>query len=125
MGSGHGSCVIRLVPRRNLHIDLRMSGKKIPLSEEAYKILKRAKRSPRESFSEVVLRGSWDESAETIGAALASLEEFGHGKKSAITDEERELLAGFTPSVSRPVLSPCLVMRASCAADLACPLANG
>jgi predicted CopG family antitoxin len=67
-----------------------MSFKTISLSEDAYKILKRAKRTPRESFTEVVRRASWDEPAETMGEALALLEvEFGHGK-TAVTAEELE-----------------------------------
>lgn len=67
-----------------------MGFKTISLSEDAYKILKRAKRSTRESFTEVVRRASWDEPAETMGAALDSLEaEFGRGK-TAVTAEELE-----------------------------------
>jgi hypothetical protein len=53
-------------------------------------ILKKAKRSPRESFTEVVRRAVWDEPADTMGEALDLLEaEFGHGK-TAVTDEELE-----------------------------------
>ncbi len=67
-----------------------MGFKTISLSEDAYKILKRAKRSSRESFTEVVRRASWDEPAETMGEALVSLEaEFGNGKTS-VTAEELE-----------------------------------
>ena len=71
-----------------LCIDLCMSFKTISLSEDAYRILKRAKRSPRESFTEVVRRASWDEPAETMGEALDSLEaEFGNGKTSVTSAE--------------------------------------
>jgi predicted CopG family antitoxin len=67
-----------------------MSFKTISLSEDAYKILKKAKRTPGESFTEVVRRASWDEPAETMGEALELLEaEFGNGK-STVTDEELE-----------------------------------
>jgi predicted CopG family antitoxin len=67
-----------------------MSFKTISLSEDAYKILKKAKRSPRESFTEVVRRASWDEPADTMGEALDLLEsEFGHGK-TKVTAEELE-----------------------------------
>jgi predicted CopG family antitoxin len=67
-----------------------MSFKTISLSDEAYKILKKAKRSPRESFTEVVRRAVWDEPADTMGEALDLLEaEFGHGK-TAVTAEELE-----------------------------------
>lgn len=67
-----------------------MSFKTISLSEDAYRILKRAKRSPAESFTEVVKRATWEEPAATMGEALASLEaEFGRGK-TAVTAEELE-----------------------------------
>jgi len=67
-----------------------MSFKTISLSEDAYRILKKAKRSQRESFTEVVRRASWDEPAETMGEALAHLEaEFGGGK-ATVTAEELE-----------------------------------
>ena len=67
-----------------------MKFKTISLSEDAYKILKGAKRSRQESFTEVVKRASWDEPADTMGEALDLLEsEFGHGK-TAVTAEELE-----------------------------------
>lgn len=67
-----------------------MSFKTISLSEDAYRILKKAKRSRRESFTEVVRRASWDEPAATMGEALHHLEaEFGGGK-TAVTAEELE-----------------------------------
>jgi predicted CopG family antitoxin len=67
-----------------------MSFKTISLSEDAYRILKKAKRSPRESFTEVVRRATWDEPADTMGEALDLLEaEFGSGK-TAVTAEELE-----------------------------------
>lgn len=67
-----------------------MASKTISLSTDAYKILRRAKRSKQESFSEVVRRANWDEPAETMGEALESLEaEFGHGK-TTVTAEELE-----------------------------------
>ena len=67
-----------------------MSYKTISLSDDAYKILKKAKRSSRESFTEVVRRAVWDEPADTMGEALDLLEsEFGHGK-TAVTAEELE-----------------------------------
>ena len=67
-----------------------MSFKTISLAEDAYRILKKAKRSPRESFTEVVRRAAWDEPAETLGEALDLLEaEFGAGR-TAVTPEELE-----------------------------------
>ncbi len=67
-----------------------MGFKTISLSDDAYKILKKAKRSSRESFTEVVRRAVWDEPADTMGEALDLLEsEFGHGK-TAVPAEELE-----------------------------------
>jgi hypothetical protein len=81
---------IRLDFGRCLCIGLCMRFKTISLSEDAYKILKMAKRSRRESFTEVVRRASWDEPADTMGEALDLLEsEFGRGK-TTVTAEELE-----------------------------------
>jgi hypothetical protein len=75
---------------RWLYRTLCTSFKTISLSEDAYKILKKAKRSPRESFTEVVRRASWDEPTETTGEAPDLLEtEFGNGR-TTVTDEELE-----------------------------------
>lgn len=79
-----------LAGRLHLCMTLCMAFKTISLSEDAYRKLKKAKRSPSESFTEVVRRASWDEPAETMGEALDLLEaEFGGGK-TAITAEELE-----------------------------------
>ena len=65
-----------------------MSFKTISLSEDAYKILRKARRFPRESFTEVVRRASWDEPADTMGEALDLLEsEFGRGRTSVTAEE--------------------------------------
>jgi hypothetical protein len=67
-----------------------MASKTVSLSIDAYRILRRAKRSSRESFSEVVRRANWDEPAEMMGDALALLQaEFGHGE-TAVSAEELE-----------------------------------
>jgi hypothetical protein len=52
-----------------------MATKTITLELDAYEKLKRAKRSERESFSSVVRRARWDESAATGPQILASLED--------------------------------------------------
>jgi predicted CopG family antitoxin len=83
-----GAAGLRLKLHHHLCIVLCMSFKTISLSEEAYKILKKAKRSPRESFTEVVRRATWDEPAETMGEALRLLEsEFGGGKSNVSAEE--------------------------------------
>jgi len=79
-----------------------MKFKTIMLAEDAYQILKEAKRSPRESFSSVVRRGSWDEPAETMGELYDRLiVEFGPGK-SEVTDEELELSRRMHAERKRP-----------------------
>ena len=50
-----------------------MATKTITLELDAYEKLRRAKRSERESFSEVVRRARWDESASTGASILAQL----------------------------------------------------
>lgn len=75
-----------------------MSFKTISLSEDAYKILRKARRFPRESFTEVVRRASWDEPAKTMGEALDRLEsEFGRSQGMVSAEEletSRALHAG-------------------------------
>ncbi len=52
-----------------------MATKTISLELDAYEKLKRAKRSERESFSEVVRRAHWDVEASTGSRVLAHLSE--------------------------------------------------
>lgn len=52
-------------------ICVEMPTKTISLKIEAYEKLKRARRSPEESFSSVVLRASWPEETVTGAALLA------------------------------------------------------
>jgi hypothetical protein len=52
-----------------------MATKTISLELDAYEKLKRAKRSERESFSEVVRRARWDGAASTGPQILAGLTE--------------------------------------------------
>ena len=54
-----------------------MATKTISLKLEAYEKLRRARRYPTESFSEVVLRGSWPEETVTGGELLRLLEKRG------------------------------------------------
>ena len=50
-----------------------MSSKTISISPEAYDKLKNARRSKNESFSQVLLRGSWPEETVTAGQLLELL----------------------------------------------------
>jgi hypothetical protein len=52
-----------------------MATKSISLELDAYEKLRRAKRSERESFSEVVRRARWDDEASTGSSVIAHLRE--------------------------------------------------
>ena len=52
-----------------------MATKTISLEIDAYERLKRAKRSDRESFSEVVRRARWEDEVSTGSSVLAHLRE--------------------------------------------------
>jgi predicted CopG family antitoxin len=47
-----------------------MGSKNISISEEAYHRLRRARRHAKESFSQVIRRGRWDEERPTAAAWL-------------------------------------------------------
>lgn len=47
-----------------------MSTKTVSLREEAYERLRRARRHPRESFSDVVMRADWSDVGLTAGDLL-------------------------------------------------------
>ena len=54
-----------------------MPSKTISLHVDAYEKLRRARRHPGESFSQVVLRGTWAEETISAGELLARLREHG------------------------------------------------
>ncbi len=71
--------------------DICMATKTISLELDAYEKLKRAKRSPRESFSMVVRRAVWPDSEHSASVVLGFMNErmAGHGDLPAeeILDE--------------------------------------
>ena len=54
-----------------------MATKTISLRLEAYERLKQARKSPRESFSDVVMRAEWPQAGVTAGELLALYERRG------------------------------------------------
>ncbi len=71
-----------------------MSTKTISLKLEAYERLKRARRRPDESFSDVVMRARWDEEPVTAGDYLLLVTERG----PSYSAEELERLEAFKES---------------------------
>lgn len=57
------------------HIGIGMGSKNISISEEAYSLLRRARRHPRESFSQVISRGRWDEQTPSARSWLDAFSE--------------------------------------------------
>lgn len=51
-----------------------MSSKNISITEDAYMRLRRARRHPRESFSQVINRGEWGASAATARSWLENMD---------------------------------------------------
>lgn len=56
------------------HTHTSMGSKNISISEEAYLRLRRARRHPRESFSQVIHRGKWDDGSSTARSWLENME---------------------------------------------------
>jgi hypothetical protein len=52
-----------------------MSSKNISISEDAYLRLRRARRHPRESFSQVIRRSRWDDEAPTAASWLTAFDD--------------------------------------------------
>jgi len=65
-----------------------MATKTISLEMDAYEKLRRAKRSSRESFSEVVRRGRWSEEVGTAAGLLAALQALTKNHPDALLGEE-------------------------------------
>lgn len=74
-----------------------MSTKTISLRLEAYERLKRARKSPRESFSDVVMRAEWPEAGITAGELLALYEQRGAYLSDASLDRIDEAKAADRP----------------------------
>ena len=65
-----------------------MATKTISLELDAYDKLKKAKRSPRESFSSVVRRARWPEERSTGSEALEYLRRLTESQPGVLLDED-------------------------------------
>jgi hypothetical protein len=75
-----------------------MSTKTISLKKEAYERLRAAKRSPTESFSEVVLRATWPEDTLTASSLLSL-----YRRRSArFSDDELDRIEAVTRADAPP-----------------------
>lgn len=74
-----------------------MSSKTISLRLDAYEKLRRARRHPGESFSQVVLRGTWAEETIRAGELLDRLREHGPFLDQVSLFRIEELKAGDGP----------------------------
>ena len=64
-----------------------MGSKNISISEDAYLRLRRARRHPRESFSQVILRSRWEGESSTAGSWLDAFDD-----APVVSDEVLEAL---------------------------------
>ena len=74
-----------------------MATKTISIRIEAYERLRRARRTPDESFSEVVMRAEWPGSALTARELRAVYEAHGPHLEVAALDAVEEALQGDAP----------------------------
>jgi len=75
-----------------------MATKTISLRLEAYERLRRARRRPDESFSEVVMRARWSDEPTTAGQYLAHVRERGPLYDAAGVEAVEELTATDRPA---------------------------
>ena len=82
-----------------------MATKTISLELDAYERLRRARRSPRESFSSVVRRARWDGAGATGPEVLAFLEGLARSHPGVLLPD-RSLAAIEARALNRPVRKP-------------------
>jgi predicted CopG family antitoxin len=75
-----------------------MATKTISVTLEAYERLKRAKRKPAESFSEVIMRARWDSTPMTAGEYLRLVRERGPTLAADALDRIEEMKRADRPA---------------------------
>lgn len=78
-----------------------MATKTISLRIEAYERLRRARRDPSESFSDVVMRAEWPDLGLTAGQLLAAYERRGPYLSAASLDRIEDADASDTPPADK------------------------
>jgi len=78
-----------------------MATRTISLREEAYDRLRRAKRGPSESFSDVVMRAAWPEVPLSAAGLLALVRERGPLYRTAELDRVDEISASDAPPTDK------------------------
>lgn len=74
-----------------------MGSKNISISEDAYIRLRRARRHPKESFSQVIRRGHWDQGEATTSAWLDAFDAVPEVADPVLEDLEANQLSDHPP----------------------------
>jgi len=70
------------------HTHMTMGTKNISISDDVYLRLRRARRHPRESFSQVIRRGHWEDDNPTAQAWLDSFDDVPHVAETILDELE-------------------------------------
>jgi predicted CopG family antitoxin len=82
-----------------------MATKTISIDLEAYEALKRAKLSPKDSFSRVIKRARWEQTGETCGDLLAAVASMPVADDAVLDLLERAQKEDRAPDIQRSATS--------------------
>jgi len=74
-----------------------MGSKNISISEDAYLRLRRARRHPRESFSQVIRRSRWDDETPTASSWMEAFDEVPLVEDTVIESLDADQKADYPP----------------------------